>query len=308
MKRKVTQIGPSTLMVSLPIKWVKKNNVKKGDEIDLNLSEKQIIFSKENTTKQKKEITLDITGYERKMVTRTLDTLYIDNYDKITFKYEDIYEESFRFKKKYKREQQLKELSMRFIGLEITSQSAHTTEFSCFLHEKNENYKEIENKIILEMKKYLDIIEDTLKKDPKNIYKETKFQHTHISKYITYYLRIINNSEEKPILREKTAIFYSHLDKVSDDILKTSLMINENGVGKETPKILKEVFIYLKDILDMIKTDKKTKENINEKYDVERKLDAMNLKGVDIQYYASLRDILSLIKPLMILNLAKKFK
>lgn len=35
MKRKVVQQGPATLMVSLPSKWVKENNVSKGDELDL---------------------------------------------------------------------------------------------------------------------------------------------------------------------------------------------------------------------------------------------------------------------------------
>ncbi|MBW2982196.1 AbrB/MazE/SpoVT family DNA-binding domain-containing protein [Candidatus Woesearchaeota archaeon] len=35
MKRKVNQIGPATLMVSLPSKWVKQHNIKKGDEIDV---------------------------------------------------------------------------------------------------------------------------------------------------------------------------------------------------------------------------------------------------------------------------------
>ena len=35
MKRKVAQIGPATLMVSLPSKWVKRNKVKKGQEVDV---------------------------------------------------------------------------------------------------------------------------------------------------------------------------------------------------------------------------------------------------------------------------------
>ena len=35
MQRKVNQIGPSTLMVSLPSKWVKRYNVKKGDSLEL---------------------------------------------------------------------------------------------------------------------------------------------------------------------------------------------------------------------------------------------------------------------------------
>src|SRR3989344_2833381 len=35
MKRKVALIGPSTLMVSLPSKFVKKFGIKKGDELDV---------------------------------------------------------------------------------------------------------------------------------------------------------------------------------------------------------------------------------------------------------------------------------
>jgi len=35
MKRKVSQIGPATLMVSLPAKWAKKHNIKKGDELEV---------------------------------------------------------------------------------------------------------------------------------------------------------------------------------------------------------------------------------------------------------------------------------
>tara|TARA_Y100000310_G_C20689163_1_gene821071 strand:+ start:939 stop:1847 length:909 start_codon:yes stop_codon:yes gene_type:complete len=34
-KRKVSKIGPSTLMISLPSKWVKEYGVKKGDELDI---------------------------------------------------------------------------------------------------------------------------------------------------------------------------------------------------------------------------------------------------------------------------------
>ena len=35
MKRKVVQHGPSTLTISLPAEWARKNNVKPGDELDI---------------------------------------------------------------------------------------------------------------------------------------------------------------------------------------------------------------------------------------------------------------------------------
>ncbi|MCK5630481.1 MAG: AbrB/MazE/SpoVT family DNA-binding domain-containing protein, partial [Nanoarchaeota archaeon] len=35
MKRKVNKVGQNTLTVSLPSKWVKKLNIKPGDELEL---------------------------------------------------------------------------------------------------------------------------------------------------------------------------------------------------------------------------------------------------------------------------------
>lgn len=45
MKRKVVQQGPATLMISLPSKWVKENNVSKGDELDLAEEKGKIILT-----------------------------------------------------------------------------------------------------------------------------------------------------------------------------------------------------------------------------------------------------------------------
>jgi hypothetical protein len=40
IKRKVILHGPSTLTVSLPSKWVKNHNIKKGDELNIEETEK----------------------------------------------------------------------------------------------------------------------------------------------------------------------------------------------------------------------------------------------------------------------------
>jgi len=59
MKRKVSLIGPSTLMVSLPSKWVKDNNVRKGDEIDVALKEGSLIISAGSTGSDIKKVELE---------------------------------------------------------------------------------------------------------------------------------------------------------------------------------------------------------------------------------------------------------
>ena len=42
MKRKVNKVGPTTLSITLPSKWVKENNIKKGDELELDLKNNNI--------------------------------------------------------------------------------------------------------------------------------------------------------------------------------------------------------------------------------------------------------------------------
>ncbi len=45
MNRKVVQQGPSTLMVSLPIKWVKENHIQKGDDVDVSEENGRLVLA-----------------------------------------------------------------------------------------------------------------------------------------------------------------------------------------------------------------------------------------------------------------------
>ena len=44
MIRKVIQQGPGTLMVSLPSKWVKKNGIEKGQDINVMMKGNMLVF------------------------------------------------------------------------------------------------------------------------------------------------------------------------------------------------------------------------------------------------------------------------
>ena len=51
-KRKVSLIGPSTLMVSLPSKWVKEFGVKKGDEINITENGPNLLLESQKLKKE----------------------------------------------------------------------------------------------------------------------------------------------------------------------------------------------------------------------------------------------------------------
>jgi phosphate uptake regulator len=107
MKRKVNLVGQNTLTVSLPSKWVEKNNIKKGDEVEVVEEEKSLIITTSNK-KECKEVTLDISNYGH-MVGRVVGAVYKIGYDRIKFTYEN--EDTFKAVQK--------ELTKGFIGLDI---------------------------------------------------------------------------------------------------------------------------------------------------------------------------------------------
>jgi len=51
MKRKVTLHGPATLSVSLPLKWARMFNVKKGDELEV-VEQKDSLLISPSTIKE----------------------------------------------------------------------------------------------------------------------------------------------------------------------------------------------------------------------------------------------------------------
>jgi phosphate uptake regulator len=64
MNRKVSLIGPATLMVSLPSKWCRDNNIKKGDDIEIEEDGGKIIISKNKSSKNsKKEVSIEQNNY-----------------------------------------------------------------------------------------------------------------------------------------------------------------------------------------------------------------------------------------------------
>ena len=86
MKRKVNKIGQSTLMVSLPHKWVKEYNIEKGDEVDVEIEGPTVRLSKVSTKRsEKKSCTVQIDHNYQTTLRSLLNGLYRQGYDTIHF-------------------------------------------------------------------------------------------------------------------------------------------------------------------------------------------------------------------------------
>ena len=82
MKRKVSRIGPSTLMVSLPSKWVKKYGVMKGDEIDVDSKNNSIVLRTKAIAEERKT-KVELSNLTESLIINKILSAYIKGFDEI---------------------------------------------------------------------------------------------------------------------------------------------------------------------------------------------------------------------------------
>ncbi len=81
MKRKLIQHGNSSLTVVLPRKWIKKNNLNKGSEVDIELSENNLIIGTEERYPSR-ELSINVQGMKY-IIKRLVTACYKAGYDNV---------------------------------------------------------------------------------------------------------------------------------------------------------------------------------------------------------------------------------
>ncbi len=74
------------MMISLPANWVRQNNLDKGDEIDIEQADKDLIISTEVKKGEKKQITIQINNENKQDIKNILTHVYRKGFDKIIIK------------------------------------------------------------------------------------------------------------------------------------------------------------------------------------------------------------------------------
>jgi len=88
MKRKLVKQGAATMMVSLPAKWIKSNNLEKGDELDIVEKGKELIVSIESQ-KIKSEVEINLSSLTETSIRTLITNVYRDGYDRIKINFKD---------------------------------------------------------------------------------------------------------------------------------------------------------------------------------------------------------------------------
>lgn len=83
MKRKITKMGPSSLVISLPSRWVKANSLSKGDDIEVTEDGKKLVVSLDSSRKKDRTAKFDANDVDA-FLERYIGILYKKGYNEIT--------------------------------------------------------------------------------------------------------------------------------------------------------------------------------------------------------------------------------
>lgn len=250
MKRKVIQIANSTQLISLPRKWAQDHNIKKGDELDLQVEGNNIVISTERGP-QFSNIEVDITELDRTSILYCIESLYRLGYDKIKVNFNKPSTRYIRVNKEVSVLSVLHYVTSRLPGFEIIQQR----EKFCVINDIQEvSPKEFDSMMKRIFLLLVDAFEDLVQgiKDDNRVTIETvREKHDSITKFVSYLLRLINKvGHNDP---KKNFVIYhvlADIDKVADvlkntsrDYIKHNLKLKQEGC-KLLEKISRSFKLY----------------------------------------------------------------
>jgi phosphate uptake regulator len=85
MKRKIMRMGSKTLVVSLPSEWAERQNLSKGESIEV-IDKSQELVIRPLLEKHKRELAVDMRDYNDRLISRTLSAAYKTGFESMRIK------------------------------------------------------------------------------------------------------------------------------------------------------------------------------------------------------------------------------
>ena len=265
MKRKIIKQGHNTLTLTLPADFVKKLNLKGGDEIDIEEKENTLLINTKENHKEK-SCEIDIRGFSVPLLWRYFQSAYRAGCDEIKIifdgskkDYEDAYHyytTQFEYSKLGERVPakpaiaMMQEITNRFIGIDIM-ESGHGY---CIIREMAEvSEKEFEHslrRIFLVILQMFDMIIEAVEKNKigdASLCKEIHAIDLNVDKLVDYCSRILNKISNHFPENQKQLIFSSLfiLELIGDEFkyIGKHLALTKQNV-KDTSKFIKIIKEY----------------------------------------------------------------
>ncbi|MBU1201057.1 MAG: AbrB/MazE/SpoVT family DNA-binding domain-containing protein [Nanoarchaeota archaeon] len=229
MKRKLVKQGATTLMVSLPAKWAKNNNLDKGDEVEIEEIEETLVI-KSQKKEVKKETNIKITTGTETTIRTIITNTYRLGYSKVNVEFQN--------------EEEFKTLSntirSKLLGFEIISKEKNKCVIENITEPSAEHAENIFLKILYNISQLLEKTEQLFKRE--DAFEDIKDIEVKIYQYDNFVRRIkyLENNQKTPMFW----LFQTELIHAQRDIYFIAKYLHDNkdvNVSKETIEYFKEL-------------------------------------------------------------------
>lgn len=248
MQRKIIQIADSTQLVSLPRKWAKKYNLKKGEELFVETDGNCLTIKTEKGI-ELKSAEIDISGLDRTSILYYLEILYRMGYEEIKATFSNPEADHYREHSTQSIISIVHYVASRLIGMEVIQQRENFILLKSLNLPTNKEFDTIMKRVFMLLQ---DTSDDYIKGAEElnhRLLESIEEKHDSITKFISYAMRILNihgteNNKNKCVLYH----LLNQVDKLTDVIKYSSRDLRKvkNNLSKECIDLLKNIHISIR--------------------------------------------------------------
>jgi len=187
MKRKLVKQGQSTLMISLPAKWIKENNLSKGSEIDLEIIKGNLHIIPTVKKEKKKEIRLKLNNLTESAIRTLITNTYRKGYELVDVEFDN--ETQYQVLSKV--------VKNKLIGFDILEKKDKKCVVENITEPSSEQFENIMLKVFFNIKELLDITKKRFSGELDLDYQEVEER---IVGYDNFCRRVIAKNNSKNLL------------------------------------------------------------------------------------------------------------
>ena len=230
MKRKIVKTGQNTLIMSLPAGWIKKNNLEKGQFLEL--EENAGVLKIYPTQKTQKSISLKLKDEGYWYINRLLRKMYAAGYDQIEIAYS-----------MPSQIDHIRKSANYLEGFEVMKSEKNSCILKNILKTRDLDYKELLDNIIWLIHSQLELFVEFISKDSKKELKEIKGINESVIRLAHLGRRILNlECKQDVVILKDSFLLFTNLLYLSSYLTFASkeLVEKERKLEKEEQDLIVE--------------------------------------------------------------------
>jgi phosphate uptake regulator len=251
--RKLIKSGPSSYVVSMPLHWIKKNKLDKGDILYLEERDNEIIYKRQNYVQEKRQFAIEVDDKEDSYIEKLLRSAYLRNYHTFVLKGKSV----------KTRIQDFRMILGKMVAVEILEQ---TTD-NIIADEMLDTEKNVPSQILKRIdsiirSEFLDL-KESLGKD--EIYKYIQERELDINRLQTLAQRILISYITNPGMQHTKNTFeifmesksINFLEMIGDALQEASMVSHKIHPDKDMIRLTEAIYGYYLQLMKILYTDDK---------------------------------------------------